>query len=159
MEQIIVIKLDYAGRETYRYSGWLIEAKNHVITVEAFFDRLDTRVDDIVLLKGDRFVEYYFNNRWYNILEVHDRSSDHVKCWYCNISYPAILIDNSLSYRDLALDLLVYPDGRQVILDRDEFEKLPLQSEITDNALKGLNELQENLKRDRSPSISFSSLI
>jgi len=159
MAQITVIKLDYAGRETYRYHGTLLEAKEHMVILEAFFDRIDTAVGDLILFKGDRFVEYYFDDRWYNIFEIHDRSSDLIKCWYCNIGYPATFIKNMLSYRDLALDLLVYPDGRQTILDWEEFEKLPLQSEITENALKGLTELQGIIGRETNPATSIKSII
>ncbi len=37
-----------------------------------------------------------------------------------------MLDGDCLSYVDLALDLLVFPDGRQFVLDEDEFLKLDL---------------------------------
>ena len=46
--------------------------------------------------------------------------------WYCNIGKPALLDGDCLSYVDLALDLLVFPDGRQFVLDEDEFLRLDL---------------------------------
>jgi predicted RNA-binding protein associated with RNAse of E/G family len=96
----------------------------------------------LVLKKGDRFLEYYFDDRWFNIFQIHDRISGRIKGWYCNIGYPAEFQPDSISYRDLALDLLVYPDGRQTVLDQDEFAELPLRADVVTHAIVGLEELQ-----------------
>jgi hypothetical protein len=42
----------------------------------------------------------------------------------------------------LALDLLVFPDGRQIVLDEDEFNALPLSEAERQSALAALAELQ-----------------
>ena len=47
-----------------------------------------------------------------------------------------------MSYVDLALDLLVYPDGRQLVLDEDEFQALSLDTATHVKAQAALNELQ-----------------
>jgi protein associated with RNAse G/E len=59
------------------------------------------------------------------------------------LCYPAQIGHDSVFYRDLELDLLVYPDGVQVILDMEEFEALPISSEVRLNALQGLKKLRE----------------
>lgn len=139
---ITVIKQDPAGRETWRYTGAVLKrAKNHII-LEAFFDRDDMELNGIWLCRGDRFVETYFFNRWYNIFEIHDQSDDRLKGWYCNISSPATETDGLLVYRDFALDLLVFPDGRQIVLDQDEFAALELHTADRQKAEDALTELQ-----------------
>ena len=139
---ITVVKLDYSGRETYRYTGKLLDQTEHAVILEAFFDRDDTPVEELILQRNGLFVEYYFNDRWYNIFEIHDSASDRIKGWYCNIGYPAEFRDGLVSYRDLALDLLVYADGRQVILDQGEFEALPLTNDVESSARNALVDLQ-----------------
>ena len=47
-----------------------------------------------------------------------------------------------VSYRDLALDLLVFPDGKQIVLDEDEFEALQIPQADKDEAIAALRELQ-----------------
>ena len=47
-----------------------------------------------------------------------------------------------LSYIDLSLDLLVFPDGRQVVLDEDEFAELEIEDEVRNQARLALQELQ-----------------
>lgn len=94
------------------------------------------------LSAGDRFVETYYTNRWYNMFEIHAREDDHLRGWYCNISHPAEIDGNTLSYIDLALDLLVFPDGRQVVLDEDEFADLEISPKIRGQARQALTELQ-----------------
>jgi uncharacterized protein len=163
-EQITIIKLDYAGRETYRYKGRLLEEGAHAVVLEAFFDRRDTPVEELILKNGDRFVEYYFDDRWYNIFEIQDRASEKIKGWYCNIGHPAEFQAGNITYRDLALDLLVYPDGRQVILDQEEFYALPLHAEVATHALDGMAELQDifqEMKRYASglDGLSFSRFL
>ena len=68
--------------------------------------------------------------------------------WYCNVGKPALLDGDCLSYVDLALDLLVFPDGRQVVLDEDEFLNLDLSPVDRQQALAALEELKS------SPSIN-----
>jgi len=50
--------------------------------------------------------------------------------------------DGIVAYRDLALDLLVYPDGSQLILDEDEFAVLQVPDEEKAKALAALEELK-----------------
>jgi protein associated with RNAse G/E len=119
MEKFTVIKQDYRGIETWRYEGNLIAQSLNKIVIEAFFDRDDTPVNGIILHRGDRFIETYFSEHWYNIYEIHVQSTGIIKLWYCNVGYPAVITGNSIAYRDLALDLLVTPDGEQKVLDED----------------------------------------
>jgi protein associated with RNAse G/E len=94
------------------------------------------------LRRGDRFVETYYFNRWYNIYAIHSRLDGSLSGWYCNITRPAELVGEILSYIDLALDLVVFPDGNQVVLDEDEFAALPLTPDECQTARQALAELQ-----------------
>ncbi|MDX1435203.1 MAG: DUF402 domain-containing protein [Anaerolineales bacterium] len=152
MDSITVIKKDLEGNETWRYSGRLLDRSSDEITIEALFNRADTPFHEISLLRGDRFVEIYYSNRWYNIYAIHDREDGHIKGWYCNVSYPAEIGEDHISFVDLALDLLVYPDGRQLVLDEDEFAALPLTSTDRAQAREALNDLEE-LFLDGPPEI------
>jgi len=142
MTTITVIKLDYQGQETWRYQGKLLKHAPHQIVLEAFFDHDEVTVDELVLRPGDRFIETYFDNRWYNVFEVRDRADDRLKGWYCNIGCPAEFQGRTVSYRDLALDLLIFPDGRQTVLDEDEFSSLPLSPQVQAHARHALVELK-----------------
>ena len=145
-QMITVIKQDYSGRETYRYQGKLLSLSPHKIVISAHFDLQDTPIEGITLKQGDLFIESYFDNRWYNIFEIHDQDSERIKGWYCNIGHPAMIQKDSIAYRDLALDLLVYPDGQQKVLDREEFATLPLSPQVKAAALKALTELKQKFK-------------
>jgi uncharacterized protein len=148
MTRIDVIKLNYKGEETWRYSGKVLKKTLSSIVLEAFFDRDETQVADLLLLRGDKFIEFYYTDRWYNVFEIRDPLDDHIKGWYCNICHPAVFSAESVAYRDLALDLLVYPTGRQVILDEAEFEDLPISLFERDMARFSLNELQQIFRRE-----------
>ena len=75
MTTITVIKQDHNGEESWRYSGKLIYRQENEIKIEAFFDREDTQLNGIVLIRGDRFLETYFSDRWYNIYEIQDNQN------------------------------------------------------------------------------------
>jgi hypothetical protein len=150
--RIKVQKKNPAGEVTYEYEGTLLNRDEHSITLEALFDRADMPFMDTVFKKGDRFVEYYYTDRWYNIFTIHDSEDGHVKGWYCNIGKPAVIEDSVVSYVDLALDLWVSVDGTQTVLDEDEFEKLDLNEELRTSALKGLVEAKQLFLNDKPPS-------
>lgn len=142
-QQITVIKRDFSGKEQWRYTGTLLARTPGYIYLEAFFDREEVVVQGLILKKGDRFLESYFEDRWYNYYEIHSREHDHLKGWYCNIGYPAEIQGQTVSYRDLALDLIVLPDGRQIVVDEDEFKELPLSKGTFACARAALAELQK----------------
>ena len=146
-----VQKKNLAGEVTYLYEGEMLSRDEHSITLEALFDRADMPFVDTVLRTGDRFVEYYYDDRWYNIFEVHDRDDQRIKGWYCNVCKPASFEDGIVSYVDLALDLWVSPDGRQTVLDEEEFETLGLDQELRAGALRGLHDLQQYFLNNKPP--------
>jgi uncharacterized protein len=150
--KIHVQKKNPAGKVTYQYEGTLLSHNDHSIVLEALFDRADMPFMDVVFKTGDRFVEYYYTDRWYNIFAVHDREDGRVKGWYCNIGKPAEFEDGTVSYIDLALDVWVSASGEQTVLDEDEFEALGLSEELKAGALKGLEELKKLFLNDKPPS-------
>ena len=145
---ITVIKRNLAGEETWRYPGRLLTREGPGFVLEARFNRPDLPFMGVVLKIGDRFIETYYTDRWYNIFEIHDRDDDHLKGWYCNISRPAVLeADDRLSYVDLALDLWVASDGTQTVLDEDEYAALALDAADRARARRALEELQLRFAR------------
>ncbi len=142
LTEITVIKLNTLREETWRYPGKVLGQTGDSLLLEAFFNRPDRPFHGIVMRKGDRFLEKYFFDRWYNIYEIHDRDDDHIKAWYCNVSRPAEMTGDRISYVDLALDLLVYPNGEQLVLDQDEFTALDLEEGVRLKATAALEELQ-----------------
>ncbi len=149
--RIKVQKKNLAGEVTYEYEGQLLNRDEHAVKLEALFDRADMPIVDVVFKTGDRFVEYYFADRWYNIFVVHDRATGKVKGWYCNVSKPAVIEEDVVSFVDLALDLWVSADGRQTVLDQDEFEALKLNEELRTSALRGLDELKQLFLNGKPP--------
>ncbi len=140
--EITITKLDHTGNKVWCYTGKLIKRDTHSITIEAIFDRPDFEFHGLTLCTGDRFIETYFDNHWYNIYEIFDKNDDHLKGWYCNIGFPAVIQSNSISYKDLALDLLVFPDGQLIVLHEDEFNLLDITEEEKNKALEALSELK-----------------
>jgi protein associated with RNAse G/E len=151
VQRIKVQKKNPAGEVTYAYEGVLLSHDEHSIVLEALFDRVDMPFMDIVFKTGDRFVEYYYFDRWYNIFAVHDREEGGVKGWYCNVGKPAVFEDGIISYIDLALDLWVSIDGKQTVLDEDEFQELDLSDELRSRALQALTELKELFLNNKPP--------
>jgi hypothetical protein len=141
-QQVTVIKLNHLKQETWRYSGKVLSRGPGWICIEAYFNREDLPFHGILLAKGDRFIEWYSSRCWYNIFEIHDRQDDHIKGWYCNVTLPAEIKEDQVSYADLALDLLIYPDGRQLALDEDEFLALKLDAITHSNAREALKRLE-----------------
>ena len=149
--KIMVQKKNLAGEVTWQYDGVVLQREPNFVILEALFNRPDTPFMDIVLKENDRFVETFYSDRWYNIFEVYDRDDGKVKGWYCNVGMPAVFEDGVVSYVDLALDLWVSSNGRQTVLDEDEFLELDISDELRTNAQKGLRELQGLFANKKSP--------
>lgn len=149
--RIRVQKKNPVGEVTYQYEGDLLRRDENCIVIEALFDRKDMPFQDVVFRTGDRFVEYYYTDRWYNVFAVHDKDNGTVKGWYCNIGKPAEIEDGTVSYIDLALDLWVSADWKQTVLDEDEFEALGLTGDLHSGALNGLKAVQKLFESKNPP--------
>ena len=150
--RIKVLKKNPDGKVMIEYEGDELHRDEHSVKLEALFTREDMPFLDTVFKKGDRFVEYYYSDRWYNIFAIYDRDNGQIKGWYCNVGMPAVIEDGVVSYVDLALDLWVSADGKQTVLDEDEFEELKLDAGVRALALKGLDDLKALFKNNNPPS-------
>jgi predicted RNA-binding protein associated with RNAse of E/G family len=119
----------------------VLERTPESIVLEARFSRDTTDLGYAVLEHGDRFVERFYSDRWYNIFEIHSVHDDHLKGWYCNIVKPAVFGADAIEQVDLALDLWINPDGSYHVLDRDEFEALALDRVTRLRARQAVGEL------------------
>lgn len=146
-----ILKKNLAEEVTWQYDGEVLRRGENFITVEAFFNRDDLPFQNIVLKRRDRFVETFYTDKWFNIFEIYDRDNDALKGWYCNITKPAVVEDEQVSYVDLALDLWVSVDGKRTVLDEDELEALGLDEETKRKVFAGLRELEEYFESKNPP--------
>jgi len=148
---ITVRKLNHQGRELFRYWAELLEVTDSYVKLQAIYDLPDNTLHGFSFRKGDRFLEWHYLDRWYNVFAVHDVDSQQLKGWYCNITRPATFKDRVLSADDLALDLVVQVDGSWQVLDEDEFETLELDPDDERQALAALEQLKSRTQTLSDP--------
>jgi len=119
--------------------------------VEAFFDRPRFDLGPVVFEHGDRFVETFYEDRWYNVFAVYDRETEQLKGWYCNVCRPAAVAERAVRCEDLALDVWVSASGQSTILDEDEFMASPLSEEERREARSALEEILRLASREKLP--------
>lgn len=142
-----VCKLNARGEAVYCYPARLLWQGQESLTVAATFRMDDVTVGGLLLAAGDCFVETYYANYWYNVFGIYARDSHRLRGWYANIGEPIALTPEHIAYRDLALDLIVLPDGTQTVLDADEFAALHLPPAEARRARQALNILQQRFCR------------
>ncbi len=127
--QITVQKLDHNGVLVWQYHGEIVAQGDNWVMLVAKMGR-DAQTDYLHFRVGDTMTEYFYTDRWYNVFRVQDVDSGAVKGWYCNITRPAEIImkgeEVTVTAEDLALDVIVMPDGAVHLLDEEEFAALPL---------------------------------
>lgn len=150
-EPVTVLKLDHDGRETLRYHGRVLERGPRHIRLEALFDRDDVDAGYVVFRRGDRFIETFYTDRWYNVFAIYDPDGGGLKGWYCNICRPAVISQTAVSCDDLALDVWVSTEGETLVLDQDDFDALPIDDEERCAAERALATLLAEAKSGRLP--------
>lgn len=123
---ITVYKLDERGNEVWQYPAEVLAWDGRAIRLEAFFNRDDMDLGFTTFCRGDRFVETFYTDRWYNIFAVYGKDNGLLKGWYCNICRPSVVTETAVYCEDLALDLWVTPNANTTILDADEFAELDI---------------------------------
>lgn len=149
MSELTVYKLDESGAEVWQYPARLLELHRHSIQLEATFNRDLVDMGFTEFRRGDRFVETFYTDRWYNVFAVYEGDSELLKGWYCNICRPAVISSTAVRCEDLALDIWVDANGRVRLLDEEEFAALDLSAAERRRSWAAVSELkalaQQNL--------------
>jgi hypothetical protein len=128
VSQITICKLDHRGNLKFEYHGEIVERGDGWVCLRAPFVAEQADLGFVVFRRGDVFTEWHYAYRWYNVFQINSGEDGSLKGWYCNITRPAIFVENGeetlVSAEDLALDVYVMPDGRIRVLDEDEFKAL-----------------------------------
>jgi hypothetical protein len=148
---ITVIKTDHAGREILRYTGRVLTRGATWVRLEARFSRPDVHTPYHTFRQGDRFIEWFYSDRWYNIFEMYGVDDDRLTGWYCNVTRPAVIGPDTIRADDLALDVFVAPDGTITVLDEDEFAALPLDESTRERAHLALDEIKRRVETRQPP--------
>jgi predicted RNA-binding protein associated with RNAse of E/G family len=135
-----VVKLDNQGQEKLRYTGLWHKELPHGLVIQARWTLPTNDLGYTRFEPGDLFVEYYYDDRWFNVLMI--SSNDGVlKGWYCNMAEPAHIDGDSIEMLDLLLDVWVDASGKVLMLDEDEFAAANLSERQREGARQGLAHL------------------
>src|SRR5579863_2588250 len=138
---ITVVKQNPLGERQIQYSGDVIERSPDRVIIQASWTQPSKELGYTHFEPGDRFIEYYYANRWFNIFDIASADGKR-KGWYCNIAEPALLFAERIEQIDLLLDVWVSPTGETLILDEDEFHSnTTLNDELRNGAERGLHDL------------------
>lgn len=148
---ITVYKLDHEGREVWHYAARVLARGATSIRLEAFFDRSRVEVGPVVFEEGDRFVETFYSDRWYNVFAVYGRKGGQFKGWYCNICRPAEITEQAVRCEDLELDVWVDRRGEITVLDEEAFAVLSLSAVERGHAHDALEEILKMASQRRLP--------
>lgn len=123
-QAITVEKRDHVGASILEYPGTVLDAGPTWVCVDTVFGRDLADIGLMRFVRGDRMIEWFYSDRYYNVFEVYEGRSGRLKGWYCNVVRPAVFAPGRVAADDLALDLHVSSAGITTLLDQDEFEAL-----------------------------------
>jgi uncharacterized protein len=148
---ITVVKLNALGEVKITYDGEVIERLADGVVIQAYWTLAARDLGYTRFEPGDRFIEYYYARRWYNIFDI-ARADGTRKGWYCNVAEPATIYDDHIEQVDLLLDVWVDATGKPLILDEDEFASdTTLSEEQREGAQEGLHNLLEMIAAQQEP--------
>ena len=144
----------YDGRIRKVWYGGVLSESPELIVLVAKFEE-DVHHNDLGHIKaGTISFEHFLFQKWYNIFRFHQPSGE-LLAYYINISMPPILEGNTLSYIDLDIDVVVWPDKLVNVLDLDDFEKNQLKygypEEVIKNAEGSLKDVLELIEAGNLP--------
>ena len=151
MREFTVVKRDACSRVELSYSGRLVDRGEGFICIDAVFALDDRDLGYVVLRRGDRFREWFYTDQWFNIFRVNDGDTLALKGWYCNITRPPLIDDESVTADDLGLDVFVYPDGKSLLLDEEDFNRLRLSADEKANAWQAARVIETWVTRRLPP--------
>ncbi len=98
---------------------------------------------------------YFWSDRWYNVMRREVPDGGGLYGWYCNITTPAEVNGDLVTYADLDLDVIVEPDLTASVVDEDEFaensEMMAYPADVVERARAAVDELLALVRGGRPP--------
>ena len=142
--EITVNSRKYDGRVRRTWTGGLASWSDDLIVLVGRFDQ-DVQHSDLgSISKGTASFEHFWPGRWYNIFRFHEPDGA-LKAWYCNVAMPATFDGKVLDFVDLDIDVVVWPDMRYEVLDRDDFERNSTQYGYPSDVFEKVEETVEEI--------------
>lgn len=154
-EQIVTINSrKYDGQIRRSWKGGLIHKTDDLVILVGKFTEAVDHTDLGHIVGGTVSFEHFWPGKWYNVFRFHEPDGT-LKAHYANITMPPTFEDGVLDYVDLDIDVVVWPDGRLEVLDRDDFEnnkaKYDYPEDVIRKAENGLQELCGVIERREFP--------
>jgi protein associated with RNAse G/E len=118
-EDIRIVKLGPDGSEASSYSGTLIEAPPGWVVVRAVWTFRRMELGYMTFEPDDYLIEYFATSEPFNAFVLFS-PEDEFKGWYCNITHPTTVRNQTVYWHDLYVDIIQKSDGTILILDEDE---------------------------------------
>lgn len=138
--KITEVKTTLAGERHEFECELLRRAAGEAVVVYRMPD--DRRLEDILLRKDTLSLGYFWEDRPYNAYHWIDARQDTVALYF-NISDGTRIGAQTVEWRDLAVDILISPDGRCRVLDENE-----LPPDLEDELLGYIREARDDLCRE-----------
>jgi uncharacterized protein len=151
--EVTITKVDHQGQPLIRYPGVILYEDQGCLVARCTWTHHVMDMGPFLLEPGDLWIEFYYQHEPFNIMAIYDRQG-RIKGWYCNVTEQVETSSEEIRWRDLALDLLVLPDDRQIVLDEDDFEALEPSSEARARASGALATLNTWIIERRCPFIA-----
>jgi predicted RNA-binding protein associated with RNAse of E/G family len=118
-DEVTIVKLRPDGNEATRYPGKALPSPPGWLVAEAVWTTKRVDLGYLIFDVGDRLIEYFAIDQPLNVFRLHGNNGE-LKGWYANVTHPTYVDGLTISWHDLYLDVVVYPDGSTLLLDEDE---------------------------------------
>ncbi|MEI3611495.1 DUF402 domain-containing protein [Pseudogracilibacillus sp. SO30301A] len=156
-DKVIERKIRY-NTTIVEHSCMLLEAKNQNIVLFHKIATSFTMITDqnkLTIPEGSYTLAYYWKDQPFNLYIWRDKNGNYLGSYF-NIVKNTCLADNLLSFEDLIIDVVVFPNGDYFILDEDELPK-PLAQFENGFVLQSLNSLIDIIDSFLPQTISEAS--
>ena len=146
--------------QSYKHNGSLHRTWSKALVIDVTDDFYVVVTDHSWVVESDKrrwltkepAICFYYKKQWFNIISMVRKSGIY---YYCNIATPSIYDKEAIKNIDYDLDVKVFPDGKYIILDENEFEyhcqRMNYPDDIKQLCVKSKNQLVEMIENKDKP--------
>lgn len=123
-----VVKLRPDGSESTRYSAVDVPAPDGWVAARAVWTFGTVDIGYYTFETDDVLYEYFATDRPYNLFATF-RPDGRLVGWYCNVTHPTRVTNDTIYWHDLWVDVLVLPDGAIEVVDMDELAESGIEQQ------------------------------